>query len=505
MDADRILLPGRLRRKRPRPEEDIEAAAADDDDDADVSHVALRSRAEVAADANSTAAIAENDAANAFNVTPAMLAGPSNRAATVWIKELPADLHEPLIYELFTQVGPVRRIMINTSRPRPAEDSSAAAGPVAAGAADGPAASPAAPARRFAHVEFFHECSVAYACRVLGGVTLFGQTLRVEPANSREEREGAMGHLHVAGLSPLIDEHALSDVFSICGPVLDVYIKRDAPAAPPSVGGATSSAGSGRPTFGFVSYRTIDEAATAMFLLTNVSLCGYGLRVGWADRKMGSVPMHQRVAHGQPVFILEGRAASHDGAGADAASVHVDGGAGAEQAPAAAPPSSPPPATINPNVAAVAASLTELPVDAAIVTALRSEAAIVACRRVEALVGYSAPSQSRAQYSYCYGQQPQYGASVQRVRQQQRLNYAGVPSGYYTGEPQHDSASSPQHQRASGGDTGAYVHQSSSAGPGQQHVQNAAAQNWSARGSGAANASSGNHANVDFGEPAIDI
>jgi hypothetical protein len=336
------------------------------------------------------------------------------RTRTAYIQSVPAAVTEQLLLELFTHVGPVERVSITSS-----------GGPVFDGPSQPPpsSSSSSSSSHRYAHVDFLHEASVPYACRVLSGVRLFGVPLSVIPSGSRERRTAAFGHVLVRGLHPRVDGDALADALGACGEVLEAHVVRDAMGSSKGYGfvvfesvaeaitavqvvGATSGAG-GPPSGGAVALlgvplsaslanrtrEALDAAAAAAAAAVAGAPSGPGAAASSSSSSSSSralPPPSLLSAPEQPVFLLQRRPAAlgppREPSG--------DGAAAATSSPSAATAASAPCRAVE-EADAFAATMSELPVGPDLMLALRREAVVAACAQVSAQLLAEAEEEGR--------------------------------------------------------------------------------------------------------------
>lgn len=198
--------------------------------------------AAVAASPAASAAVAAQPAQRAASAkrprrdvfTPPPSARPVGLRCTAHVTGLAPAVTEELLYELFTQTGPVAGVKI-VERPSasatPHRPPTVQSPPAQGGTLDQAASGGSAPdtaAYRYAFVDFVHDASLLYACRVLDGIALFGQPLKVKPSDSSKPAKapgGANASIYVRNLHTAVDEAALWDLFSLCGDVIDAKVR----------------------------------------------------------------------------------------------------------------------------------------------------------------------------------------------------------------------------------------------------------------------------------------
>lgn len=139
-----------------------------------------------------------------MNVFRKALENERNVHASLYVGNLDPQVSEPLLYELFIQVGPVKQLNLPKDRVLRLHQG-------------------------YGFVEFKGSDDADYALDILRGVRLFGRTLKmkkIDPqgtAAAAPEAKSAYSvgaRLFVNGLHPLIDEKYLRDTFSAFGNLL---------------------------------------------------------------------------------------------------------------------------------------------------------------------------------------------------------------------------------------------------------------------------------------------
>ena len=225
-----------------------------------------------------------------------------NSAATCYVGGLEARVTEELLWELFTQVGPVASVFV--PRDKVTEQH-----------------------HNYGFVEFRLERDAEYACRVLNLVRLFGAPLRVNKslADRRVSEVGA--NLFIGNLDDMVDEKLLHDTFATFGTIVgQPSIQRDAEAG--------KSRG-----FGFVNYDSFEAADLAIQCMHGQFLCNRQINVQYALKKESRTERHGSQA--ERLLAAELRAKQqqqvpHQGAGAARAGAAAAAAAAAAGAAAAA-------------------------------------------------------------------------------------------------------------------------------------------------------------------------
>jgi len=227
-----------------------------------------------------------------------------NPDATCFVGGLADEVDDDLLWELFTQVGPVVDVHIPKDSVTGQHRVSTAycAPPCAAegGAPRDPRAGihlrrhacrprgrgprvcfshararsgPASCAQGFAFVELRSAQDAEYACRVLAMLSLCGKPIRVDRSSAKREATEVGAKLYIGGLSPEADEKALHDTFSAFGHVVgQPRVQHD----------AETGAAKG---FGFVEFASFDAADRAIEAMNGQHLAGRPLTVQYSYRR----------------------------------------------------------------------------------------------------------------------------------------------------------------------------------------------------------------------------
>lgn len=176
-----------------------------------------------------------------------------NQEATVRVGNVDSLATEEIVWELFSQMGPVERVHLPQDKVR--------------GEGLG-----------YGFVEFSLERDAEYATKLLNGVKLYNRPLKVNRATTTARAMDVGANLFVGGLDEQVDETMLSDVFGAFG----VLIK------PPQISrDLTTGASLG---YGFLSYdnfRSSDAAVAAMhdqFLFNRQIRVMYAFKKGTTER-----------------------------------------------------------------------------------------------------------------------------------------------------------------------------------------------------------------------------
>ncbi|KAL2914497.1 Splicing factor 3B subunit 4 [Polyrhizophydium stewartii] len=230
-----------------------------------------------------------------------------NQDATVYVGSLEERVTEALVYELFTQVGPVVAVAMPRDR--------------LTGWHQG-----------YAFVEFANTEDADYAIKVLNLVRLFGKPIRVNKSAGDKIWMDIGATLFIGGLDSSVDERLLHDTFSAFGPILGTpRIARD-PSTNESRG------------FGFVSYSSFEASDAALEAMHNQYLNNKPIQVMYALRKDGNGERHGSEAERRLAAQARESAMAQMAAGGKApSSAPVPVALGMPPAMAAAPPLPPGP------------------------------------------------------------------------------------------------------------------------------------------------------------------
>lgn len=187
-----------------------------------------------------------------------------NAHASLYVGNLDPQVSEPLLYELFIQVGPVKLLHLPKDRILRAHQG-------------------------FGFVEFRTVQDADYALDILRGIRLFGRTLKMKKTDpqgslggsgSGEIASGASigARVFVGNLDLLVDEQYLQETFSKFGPLL----------ARPTVLRDDSGASKGHAFLEFGDFESSDEAIAKM---NGVILMNNRIKVAYAY-KDGTTVQH---------------------------------------------------------------------------------------------------------------------------------------------------------------------------------------------------------------------
>lgn len=177
-----------------------------------------------------------------------------NPDATCYIGNLEQQVDEELLWELFTQVGPVQNVYMPRDR--------------ITGSHSG-----------YGFAEMKSEIDADYAMNVLNGIKLYGKAVKVNKASNDKKAFDVGAVLFIGNLEPEVDEKVLYHTFSVFGNfVAPCKIQRD-PVTGKSKG------------YGFVSYDRFESSDAAIAAMNGQYLAGSQISVRYA-RKPNSKEFH---------------------------------------------------------------------------------------------------------------------------------------------------------------------------------------------------------------------
>ena len=196
-----------------------------------------------------------------------------NQEATIYVGNIDQKVSEEILWELFTQCGPV--INVHLPKDKISNDH-----------------------QGFAFVEFRSEEDADYAIKIMHMVKLYGKPLKVNRATQDKRTQEIGANLFVGNLAEEVDEKKLKDIFSSFGVVLSTKIMRD-----PESGISKH--------YGFVSFDNFDSSDEAITKMNGQYLSGKPIQVEYAYKKDTKGEKHGSVAErilaaNRPVSLLVG-------------------------------------------------------------------------------------------------------------------------------------------------------------------------------------------------------
>lgn len=184
-----------------------------------------------------------------------------NAARSLYVGSLDHRVTEPLLYEIFSAMGPVEQVKLIKDR-------------VTAGSLG------------YGFVHFYDHASAARAVQQLNGRAVYDSEMKVNWAYAGGmPREDTSNHFHVfiGDLSTDIDDRALWEAFSPFGSISDARVMWD------------QNSGRSR-GYGFVSFRIREDAEHAIRDMNGEWLGSRAIRVNWANQRTMQQQQQQRTS-----------------------------------------------------------------------------------------------------------------------------------------------------------------------------------------------------------------
>ena len=196
-----------------------------------------------------------------------------NQEATIYVGNIDQKVTEEILWELFTQCGPV--INIHLPKDKISSDH-----------------------QGFAFVEFRSEEDADYAIKIMHMIKLYGKPLKVNRATQDKRTQEIGANIFVGNLAEDVDEKVLKTIFSSFGVVLSTKIMRD-----PESGISKH--------YGFVSFDNFNSSDEAIEKMKGQYISGKPIEVEYAYKKDTKGEKHGSVAErilaaNRPVSLLVG-------------------------------------------------------------------------------------------------------------------------------------------------------------------------------------------------------
>lgn len=178
-----------------------------------------------------------------------------NQDATLYVGGLDDQCTEAILWELFTQAGPVVNVHMPKDR--------------ITGSHQG-----------YGFVEFASEEDADYAMKVMNMVKLFGKSLRANKASAHQKNQDIGANIFIGNLDPDVDEKLLYDTFSSFGPILQTpRVMRD-------FGSQTSRA------YAFINYGSFEASDAAIEAMNGQYFSNRPITVTYAFKKDSKTERH---------------------------------------------------------------------------------------------------------------------------------------------------------------------------------------------------------------------
>lgn len=181
-----------------------------------------------------------------------------NQDATLYVGGLDDRCTEEILWELFTQAGPV----VNVHLPRDKITGNH---------------------QGYGFVEFTSEADAEYAMKVMNLVKVYGKPLRANKASAHQKNQDIGANIFIGNLDPEVDEKVLYDLFSAFGTILQ----------PPK----TNSRG-----YAFINFSTFEasdaaiESMNGQYLNNRPITVSYAIKKGSKGERHGSI-LERLLAH----------------------------------------------------------------------------------------------------------------------------------------------------------------------------------------------------------------
>lgn len=171
-----------------------------------------------------------------------------NQDATLYVGNLDEKCTEAIVWELFTQAGPVVNVHMPKDR--------------ITGNHQG-----------YGFVEFAGEIDADYAVKIMNMVKLYGKPLRANKASGNLKYQDVGANIFVGNLDPDVDEKLLYDTFSAFGTILQSpKILRDQNTNIPR-------------GYAFINYASFEASDAAIESMNGQHFCNRPISVGYAFKK----------------------------------------------------------------------------------------------------------------------------------------------------------------------------------------------------------------------------
>lgn len=177
-----------------------------------------------------------------------------NQDATLYVGGLDDRCSEEILWELFTQAGPV----VNVHLPRDKITGNH---------------------QGYGFVEFSSEEDAEYAMKVMNLVKVYGKPLRANKASAHQKNQDIGANIFIGNLDPEVDEKVLYDLFSAFGTILQ----------PPK----TNSRG-----YAFINFSTFEASDAAIESMNGQYLNNRPITVSYAIKKGSKGERHGSIWRG---------------------------------------------------------------------------------------------------------------------------------------------------------------------------------------------------------------
>lgn len=178
-----------------------------------------------------------------------------NQEATLYVGGLDDQCTEAVLWELFTQAGPVVNVHMPKDR--------------ITGAHQG-----------YGFVEFSSDVDADYAMKIMNMVKLYGKPLRANKASANQKNQDIGANIFIGNLDPEVDEKLLYDTFASFGPILQTpKIMRDFSNNNPRC-------------YAFINYASFEASDAAIEAMNGQYFSNRPISVSYAFKKDGKGERH---------------------------------------------------------------------------------------------------------------------------------------------------------------------------------------------------------------------
>jgi len=170
-----------------------------------------------------------------------------NEEAILFVTNLDYKVSEEILWELFTQTGPVVSVFMPKDK--------------VTGDHQG-----------YAFVEFKSEVDAEYTLKIMQGMKLYNRAIKLAKASNQRKVHDIGANIFVGNLDPSVDERRLFDAFSAFGPLVNCKLMRD------PISGISKG-------FAFISYDSFEAADKAIQTLHGQFFSNKVISIEYAYKK----------------------------------------------------------------------------------------------------------------------------------------------------------------------------------------------------------------------------
>lgn len=174
-----------------------------------------------------------------------------NQDATLYVGGLDDQCTEAILWELFTQAGPVVNVHMPKDR--------------ITGSHQG-----------YGFIEFASEKDADYAMKIMNSLKLYGKSLRANKASAHQKNQDIGANIFIGNLDPEVDDKLFYDTFSLFGNILQ---------APKIMRGDSRG-------YAFINYASFEAADAAIESMNGQYFSNRPITVSYAFKKDGKGERH---------------------------------------------------------------------------------------------------------------------------------------------------------------------------------------------------------------------